>query len=500
MHSQPPLRTSRSLSASTLLRSAALAAGLLMATATASGYEVRASHILDAAGNTVQLRGVNWFGAETETHALHGLWARNWKDMIDQMQGQGFNAVRLPFCPATLQGVAPSGIDYSRNADLQGMNSRQVLDAVVLELSRRGMYVLLDHHTSDCQSISELWYTPSYSEAQWLNDLAFVAQRYREVPGVIGIDIKNEPHGAATWGTGNVATDWNLAAERAAARVLPIAPHWLIAVEGIGASASCSSQAGHFWGSNIEPLECKPLAIPADRLLLAPHTYGPDVYVQPYFNAADFPANMPAIWEQQFGRFVQKGYTLLLGEFGGKYGQGHGGDVAWQDALVDYLVGKGVRSGFYWSWNPNSGDTGGILQDDWQTVRSDKVQLLQRLWGNVGGGTTPAPEPANPLPPAPTPQPDPTPAPTPAPGQAQFSFQQIVDTDWGSGYCQRIQVRNTGTAAGDWVLVTPISGQVTTLWSAQWLQQGNLLGAIGLDWNHSLAPGASTEFGFCAQR
>ncbi|HAJ63533.1 MAG TPA: glycoside hydrolase, partial [Cyanobacteria bacterium UBA8543] len=33
----------------------------------------------------------------------------------------------------------------------------------------------------------------------------------------------------------------------------------------------------------------------------------------------------------------------------------------------------------YWSWNPNSGDTGGILQDDWQTVQTAKQELLQGL-------------------------------------------------------------------------------------------------------------------------
>jgi chitinase len=30
----------------------------------------------------------------------------------------------------------------------------------------------------------------------------------------------------------------------------------------------------------------------------------------------------------------------------------------------------------WWSWNPDSGDTGGILQDDWQTVNQNKVQGL----------------------------------------------------------------------------------------------------------------------------
>jgi len=34
---------------------------------------------------------------------------------------------------------------------------------------------------------------------------------------------------------------------------------------------------------------------------------------------------------------------------------------------------------FYRVLNPNSGDTGGLLLDDWQTVHQGKWQLLRRL-------------------------------------------------------------------------------------------------------------------------
>jgi endoglucanase len=31
----------------------------------------------------------------------------------------------------------------------------------------------------------------------------------------------------------------------------------------------------------------------------------------------------------------------------------------------------------WWSWNPNSADTGGILQDDWVTVDRTGMDLLR---------------------------------------------------------------------------------------------------------------------------
>jgi endoglucanase len=40
----------------------------------------RGAEIIDAQGKVVVLRGVNWFGMETENHAPHGLWARDYQD------------------------------------------------------------------------------------------------------------------------------------------------------------------------------------------------------------------------------------------------------------------------------------------------------------------------------------------------------------------------------------------------------------------------------------
>lgn len=34
---------------------------------------------------------------------------------------------------------------------------------------------------------------------------------------------------------------------------------------------------------------------------------------------------------------------------------------------------------FYWCLNPNSGDTGGVLKDDWKSARDDKLLLLKRV-------------------------------------------------------------------------------------------------------------------------
>ena len=271
------------------------------------------------------LHGVNWFGFESGTLAPHGLWARNWKDMISQMKSTGVNAVRVPFCPQTLSNLPTSSIEYSINTDLVGLNSMDIMDKVLGEFSNQQIAFLLDFHTSNCQSLNDLWYTNTYSADQWVNDLKTITNRYKNNNYFLGVDLKNEPQGSATWGTGNIKTDWNTAAENAGSQLLAIDPHILIFVEGVSENPICSTAGGHFWGENLEPINCTPIStdkIPSNRLVLSPHIYGPDVYSQAYFDTKSFPSNMPAIWDTQFGNLVNKGYTLVPGEWGGKYGNG----------------------------------------------------------------------------------------------------------------------------------------------------------------------------------
>lgn len=377
---------------------------------TGTGYTTSGGKIYK--GRTViTLKGVNWFGGETPDHVVHGLWAREWKSMIAQMKTLGFNAVRIPFCPDTIRGTSVSTVDYSKNPDLNGLNSLQVMDKLMDEFNRQQMYVLLDHHTYDCYktggNLPEVWYSGTYpgqdyTETMWISDLKTVANRYKNRDYFMGIDLKNEPHKntengsyGAHWGSNSAANDWNKAAERAGKAILQDAPTILIFVEGIGnyqpttAQPSCNLPTGEyvFWGENLAYAKCVPIAaseIPANKVVYSPHVYGPDVGSMSYFNDSTFPNNMPAIWDRHFGVLKTEGYTLVPGEWGGKYDQHASTSPArrWQDAIVAYFKNKGICNSFHWSWNPNSGDTGGILQDDWQTPWPQKMVLLNDYYMN----------------------------------------------------------------------------------------------------------------------
>lgn len=342
----------------------------------------REAEIVDQDGKPVVLRGVTWFGGETETHVPHGLWARDYKEMIAQIRGTGFNLIRLPFSVNAIRSATTSGIDFSRgsNAELRGLRPLEVFDRVIAAADAQGLLVLLDCHRLNDERIPELWYGDGYTEADWIGTWTMLARRYGSCRNVIGADIKNEPHGAASWGTGDQATDFRLAAERCGDAIHEVAPHWLIVVEGVEKNVPDQKLSGHWWGGNLEGVRNAPVRLARrNRVVYSPHEYGPGVQEAEWFQDPAFPANLPQRWELGFGYILgEKIAPVLIGEFGGRQTGPDTREGVWQRAFVEYLRDR--RLGFvYWSWNPNSSDTGGLLADDWRTIVEPKRQLLAPL-------------------------------------------------------------------------------------------------------------------------
>lgn len=359
----------------------------------AAGYfATDGNRIVDANGQAVRIAGVSWFGLESETLAPHGLWARNYQSMMDQMVELGFNTIRLPFCNELFDpGKTPQSINYSLNPDLQGLVGVELIDAIVNYAGEIGLRILLDHHRNDAGVGAlgkDLWYTDEYPESRWIADWEMLAQRYLGNPTVIGADLHNEPHGPATWGSGDPATDWRLAAERCGNAILAINPDWLIVVEGV---ASYQGEA-YWWGGNLQGVRDHPVRLDLpNRLVYSPHAYPNSIYAQPWFSAPDFPENLFGIWDQMWGYIYREGIApVILGEWGSFFEDPK--DLQWLDKMKAYLQGDWNEDGtpdippgdpgiswIWWSWNPNSGDTGGILASDWQTPVQVKLDYLQEL-------------------------------------------------------------------------------------------------------------------------
>jgi endoglucanase len=372
--------------------------------------------IRDARGRAVRLSGVNWSGLETCNFAPSGLGQRTWWDVLDQVRALGYNTIRLPYSDQALDPSSrPQGINYTLNPRLQGLSALQVMDRLIAEAGRRGLRIILDRHRPDCGAQSGLWYTQRYPEQRWIANLVSLVLRYRHEPAVIGIDLLNEPHSPATWGDGNPATDWRLAAERAGNAVLRANPNLLIFVEGIGPYQNKAS----WWGGNLLNAGVAPvrLAVP-HRLVYAPHDYGPGLAAQPWFSAPDFPRNLPKMWDHHWGYLQENNIApVVLGEFGGgrlappspqaHRSVGSAGasapvahdrtraDPLWLRALLSYLAEHRAMGFMYWSLMPDSPDVGSLLNDDWQTANITKQVALASLQGAAIPlpGAAPAPAP-----------------------------------------------------------------------------------------------------------
>lgn len=93
---------------------------------------------------------------------------------------------------------------------------------------------------------------------------------------VFAADLQNEPH-ASSWGKGDPATDWGLAAGRLGNHVLQACPRWMIFVEGVGfepgAPGMDSGGAGIWWGENLAGAKVKHVPLSdMSKLVYSPHT------------------------------------------------------------------------------------------------------------------------------------------------------------------------------------------------------------------------------------
>lgn len=366
--------------------------------------------IIDGAGQAVSFQGVNWFGFNTGNHILHGLWSADFARMLRQMKSLGFNAVRIPFQFDFVldPSIKPSGINTSCdgkpdscNLDIPADSALHALQWVVGQFTSNGMYVLLDDHYEDD--------TYRNDPAAWLRGWETIARLFRDNP-LVGYDIYNEPDShQITWdGENSTAPAWSTSLQAAADAIYAIDANKLIFVEGT-AQGKLESNWGDGFATDddtvrngvsnpknfFSALMHKPYL---KQVVISPHVYGPDGTNGDGTDESD-PQHAFKTWSRLFGYLNQGGFCVnnadchvfpvAVGEFGGKFDEKdpwYKQDVATNLNLSDYLnqlSSQGSKSGvnwFYWDWNPNSGNTGGILKDDWKTVDCNKVNfLVQKL-------------------------------------------------------------------------------------------------------------------------
>ena len=190
---------------------------------------------------------------------------------------------------------------------------------------------------------------------------------------------------------------------------------------------------------------------------------------------------------------------MWVGEFGTTLASTT--DQTWLKTLVQYLrptaaYGADSFQWTFWSWNPDSGDTGGILNNDWTTVDTTKDAYLTPI---KFAGSTPRLMPADGA--SATASPTPTVTATgSSSGNAKCSAR-IVESQWNDGFSATVTVNNTGTVATKTWNVTwtwPGNQAITSSWNATATSSGSAVTAVNMSYNNAIAPGGNTTWGLQA--
>lgn len=385
---------------------------------TTSGYYSTAGNqIIDSVGNNVRLKSVNWFGGEGTNYIPNGLWQVSYQSLLDDIASMGFNTIRMPISGDTFTtGQVAGGINTAVNASFttDGTTPKtvvEIFDIIVNYAGELGLKIIFDHHqqTAAGQKDGQPFggSGSAYTEQDWINTWTYIATHYGTNPTVIGADLHNEPYNL-TW------AEWSSQAATCAAAIQAIAPDWLIIVEGVGTSATGAS---YWWGGQLADVANAPLTLTTvpHKLVYSPHEYGQSVGTQSWLATdstpvTNYPHNLYDVWTAAWGFIFENNIgPIWVGEFGGKFGVDGSGaedptyapnsseEILWLNNLMKYMNGDFTGSGTsqlsgseqgisfsYWCYNPNSGDTGGLVEDDWVTHQTVKLDLLQN-----GGLITP---------------------------------------------------------------------------------------------------------------
>lgn len=370
------------------------------------------NRILDKDNKEVWLTGVNWFGYNTGTNTFDGLWNSELVSSVKAIADHGFNLIRVPISAELINqwaaGEYPeANYNQAYNTDLNSMNSLEIFDYFLKLAEENGMKVMPDIHSAETDASGHtvnLWYTDNVSAKDYYAALEWMAKRYKENDTIIAYDLKNEPHGkpnegkeAAIWNNSKSENNWKYVAETAAAKILAQNPNVLIMVEGTeiypknikknGDYSSTDSKDYYFnwWGGNLRGVKDYPVDLGKyqDKLVYSPHDYGPTVYEQEWFEGSyNYESLKKDCWNDNWLYIHEDNIApLLIGEWGGFMEEPN---LKWMTALRKLIKTNHLHHTF-WCFNANSGDTGGLVLDDFTTWDDEKYEFVKEvLWQENG--------------------------------------------------------------------------------------------------------------------
>lgn len=371
------------------------------------------NRIVDQNGTEVWLTGCNWFGYNTGSNIFDGVWSCNMREALESIADHGFNLLRIPMSAELLlqwsNGEYPeANYNHAYNSELESMNSLEIFDYALTICAANGIKVMIDIHSLPTDAMGHnlpLWYTDTMTVDDFYAALDWLSARYANNDTIIAYDLKNEPHGKpsepdhAIWNDSEDANNWRYVAQTAGNIILDNNPHALIMIEGIeiypidpsaNNFTSTNSEDYYFswWGGNLRGVADYPIDFGSPernaQIVYSPHDYGPAVYEQPWFEGGfTYESLYEDYWHEAWLYIDEEEIApLLIGEWGGFMS---GDNLTWM-TYMRQLIAEYRLNHTFWCFNANSGDTGGLVLDDFVTWDEDKYEFVREvLWQDADG-------------------------------------------------------------------------------------------------------------------
>ncbi|MBQ9809127.1 MAG: glycoside hydrolase family 5 protein [Ruminococcus sp.] len=332
--------------------------------------------------------------------------------------------------------------DFVKEDGKTEKNSMEIFDIIMQKCKKYGIKALIDVHSPASHNSGHnynLWYyeptaddadnmaTGHFSGEQitwddWVDSITWLAEKYKNDDTIIAYDLKNEPHGKrlysgsecpasmAKWDNSTDKNNWRYSAEECAKSILGVNPNALILIEGIEQSPMTEKGItwddpdqfnpepgqekwyGAWWGGNLRGVKDLPVLPESSQIVYSPHDYGPSVYKQSWFCNADGTAKnfttetlLDEYWRDTWAYINEDDIApLLIGEWGGHMDGAE--NQKWMGLLRDYMIKHHINHTF-WCLNPNSGDTGGLLDTQFKNWDDAKYGLFEEsLWQTLSSG------------------------------------------------------------------------------------------------------------------
>mmetsp|Transcript_3804 Transcript_3804/g.10936 ORF Transcript_3804/g.10936 Transcript_3804/m.10936 type:complete len:758 (-) Transcript_3804:1267-3540(-) len=280
-------------------------------------------------------------------------------------------------------------------------------------LARNNFVIMIDNHLNLDTSILDnrvLWLS------RWKKIMSEVNKDSYSRRRVI-FDVLNEPDAQALrWEAQAGKPGMSDAYHSVMAAAYSINPNFLVAIEGLGQGA-----LGANWGDGLatadsvlagsgasdpNPFFRKLMTKPYRKnVIIAPHIYPPSITSQRNPTLLSAPGLYNHL-SNSFGYLNKKGYCyngncqrfpVVIGEMGSRLRDCRNrcavancmyDELTVMNLFLNYFKAEGsandgrheaIDAWYWWSWNANSGDTGGVVDDDWKSVIWQKVSYMGRM-------------------------------------------------------------------------------------------------------------------------